>query len=55
VLDADETKAWINDGGSVPVAKGTESILAASPDAAFLKFVYDISSLAKTFSQSWLA
>jgi raffinose/stachyose/melibiose transport system substrate-binding protein len=53
VLDADETKAWINDGGSVPVVKGTESILAASPDAEFLKFVYDTSVNAKTFAQSW--
>ncbi|MET8154608.1 extracellular solute-binding protein [Actinoplanes sp. NPDC049668] len=53
VLDADETKAWINDGGSVPVAKGTEAILGASPDAAFLKFVYDTSVNAKTFAQSW--
>jgi len=53
VLDADETKAWINEGGSVPVVKGTESILAASPDAAFLKFVYDTSVNAKVFAQSW--
>jgi raffinose/stachyose/melibiose transport system substrate-binding protein len=53
VLDADETKAWINDGGSVPVVKGTESVLAASPDAAFLKFVYDTSVNAKVFAQSW--
>jgi len=53
VLDADETKAWIDQGGSVPVVKGTESILAASPDAAFLKFVYDTSVNAKTFAQSW--
>jgi raffinose/stachyose/melibiose transport system substrate-binding protein len=53
VLDADETKAWINEGGSVPVVKGTESVLAASPDATFLKFVYDTSINAKTFAQSW--
>jgi raffinose/stachyose/melibiose transport system substrate-binding protein len=53
VLDADETKAWINEGGSVPVVKGTESVLAASPDAAFLKFVYDTSVNAKVFAQSW--
>ena len=46
-------KAWINDGGSVPVVKGTESVLAASPDATFLKFVYDTSVNAKTFAQSW--
>jgi len=53
VLDEAETKAWINEGGSVPVVKGTESTLAASPDAAFLKFVYDTSVNAKVFAQSW--
>ncbi|BFU45464.1 extracellular solute-binding protein [Krasilnikovia sp. MM14-A1004] len=53
VLDADETRAWINDGGSVPVVKGTESVLAASPDAAFLRFVYDTSVHAGSFAQSW--
>jgi raffinose/stachyose/melibiose transport system substrate-binding protein len=53
VLDEAEVKSWINDGGSVPVVKGTESTLAASPDAAFLKFVYDTSVNAKVFAQSW--
>jgi raffinose/stachyose/melibiose transport system substrate-binding protein len=53
VLDEVETKAWINEGGSVPVVKGTEATLAASPDAAFLKFVYDTSVNAKVFAQSW--
>ena len=53
VLDEAETKAWINDGGSVPVVKGTEATLAASPDAEFLKFVYDTSVNAKVFAQSW--
>ncbi|HKO33787.1 MAG TPA: extracellular solute-binding protein, partial [Candidatus Limnocylindria bacterium] len=53
VLDEEETKAWINEGGSVPVVKGTEATLAASPDAAFLKFVYDTSVNAKVFAQSW--
>jgi raffinose/stachyose/melibiose transport system substrate-binding protein len=53
VLDEAETKAWINDGGSVPVVKGTEATLAASPDAEFLKFVYDTAVNAKVFAQSW--
>jgi raffinose/stachyose/melibiose transport system substrate-binding protein len=53
VLDETETKAWINDGGSVPVLKGTEATLAASPDKDFLKFVYDTSVNAKVFAQSW--
>jgi len=53
VLDETEVKSWINDGGSVPVVKGTESTLAASPDAAFLKYVYDTSVNAKVFAQSW--
>jgi raffinose/stachyose/melibiose transport system substrate-binding protein len=53
VLDETETKAWINEGGSVPVLKGTEATLAASPDKDFLKFVYDTSVNAKVFAQSW--
>ncbi|WP_344934015.1 hypothetical protein [Actinoplanes nipponensis] len=53
VLDQEEVKAWVNEGGSVPVVKGTESVLAASPDADFLKFVYDTSVNAKVFAQSW--
>ena len=53
VLDEQEVKSWVNEGGSVPVVKGTESVLAASPDAAFLKFIYDTSVNAKVFAQSW--
>ena len=53
VLDETETKSWINEGGSVPVLKGTEATLAASPDNAFLKFIYDTSVNAKVFAQSW--
>src|ERR1041384_7921356 len=37
-----EIKGWI-DSGAVPIVKGTESLIAASPDADFLKFVYDLS------------
>jgi raffinose/stachyose/melibiose transport system substrate-binding protein len=47
-----EMKGWI-DSGAVPILKGTEAQLAASPDAEFLKFVYDTSSKAKFFGQSW--
>ncbi|MEO3807795.1 extracellular solute-binding protein [Sphaerisporangium sp. B11E5] len=47
-----EVKDWIATG-SVPIVKGTESLLSASKDAAWLKFVYDIASQAKTFGQSW--
>jgi len=53
VLDETEVKAWINDGGSVPVAKSGEAALAASPDKDFLKFIYDTSVNAKVFAQSW--
>jgi raffinose/stachyose/melibiose transport system substrate-binding protein len=48
----EEAKAWI-DVGSLPVLKGTESLLEQSPDADFLKFTYDIANNAKHFSQSW--
>jgi raffinose/stachyose/melibiose transport system substrate-binding protein len=37
----------------VPIVKGTDSQLGASKDAEFLKFVYDVSSNAKVFAQSW--
>ena len=52
VLSTDEAKEWI-DAGNVPILKGTESQLAASKDADWLKFVYDTSSKAKVFDQSW--
>ena len=52
VLSDAEVKEWI-DTGAMPIVKGTESQLAASKDADFLKFVYDISSKAKVFAQSW--
>jgi raffinose/stachyose/melibiose transport system substrate-binding protein len=52
VLDAAEVKEWI-DNGSVPILKGTESQLATAKGADFLKFVYDTSSKAKVFAQSW--
>jgi raffinose/stachyose/melibiose transport system substrate-binding protein len=52
VLDNTEVKQWIDTGG-VPIVQGTESQLAASKDADFLTFVYDVSSKAKVFAQSW--
>ena len=47
-----EAKAWIETGG-MPIVKSAASLLSASPDAEFLKFVYDVSSKAKVFAQSW--
>jgi raffinose/stachyose/melibiose transport system substrate-binding protein len=47
-----EVKDWIGTG-SVPIVKGTESLLSASKDADWLKFVYDVASQAKAFGQSW--
>ncbi|MFC0622775.1 extracellular solute-binding protein [Kribbella deserti] len=54
-LDAASVDAWIA-SGSVPVVKGTEAKLKAvadKNDAAWLSFVYDTSSKAKNFGQSW--
>jgi raffinose/stachyose/melibiose transport system substrate-binding protein len=52
VLSDEEITEWIN-AGAVPIVKGTESKLEGSEDADFLKFVYDVSSKAKVFAQSW--
>jgi raffinose/stachyose/melibiose transport system substrate-binding protein len=52
VLTADEIKQWI-DIGQVPIVLGTQSQLAGSKDAAFLEFIYDTASKAKSFGQSW--
>jgi raffinose/stachyose/melibiose transport system substrate-binding protein len=52
VLSDAESKEWI-DTGSVPIVKGTDSVLASSKDAEWLKFVYGVSSGAKQFAQSW--
>ncbi len=45
-------KQWIGNG-SVPIRLGTEKLLAASDNAEFLQFTYDIASKAKVFVQSW--
>ncbi|HEY7010595.1 MAG TPA: extracellular solute-binding protein [Jatrophihabitantaceae bacterium] len=53
VLTDAEVAEWIKTG-SVPIVKSAASQLSsAGADATFLQFVYDISSKAKTFSQSW--
>ena len=53
VLTPAEVKEWIKTG-SVPIVKDAASQLSlGGDDASFLKFVYDISSQAKVFSQSW--
>ncbi|WP_328826066.1 extracellular solute-binding protein [Streptomyces sp. NBC_00252] len=52
VLQDEEVKQWI-DNGSVPIRLGTEKLLAASKNADFLQFTYDIASKAKVFGQSW--
>jgi raffinose/stachyose/melibiose transport system substrate-binding protein len=52
LVDNDEVNGWIKSGG-VPIIKGSDAAIAASPDAAFLKFVYDTSLNAKVFAQSW--
>ncbi|MEW1642455.1 extracellular solute-binding protein [Streptomyces sp. NPDC091219] len=52
VLRDAEVKQWI-DNGSVPIRLGTEKLLAASKNADFLQFTYDIASKAKVFGQSW--
>ncbi|MFJ4749208.1 extracellular solute-binding protein [Streptomyces albogriseolus] len=52
ILQEEEVKQWIGNG-SVPIQLGTEKLLAASDNAEFLQFTYDIASKAKVFVQSW--
>ncbi|MFE9680856.1 extracellular solute-binding protein [Streptomyces sp. NPDC002701] len=52
VLQDDEVKKWIGNG-SVPVRLGTEKLLAASKNAEFLQFTYNLATKAKSFGQSW--
>ncbi|MCD5317180.1 extracellular solute-binding protein [Kineosporia babensis] len=52
LLDTTEQKAWI-DSGNIPVVNGSDSLIGDSPDAAWLQFVYQTSSQASTFVQSW--
>jgi raffinose/stachyose/melibiose transport system substrate-binding protein len=50
--DAD-ADAWITKAGSVPIVNGANSKFSGSPDADWLQFVYDLSSKAPAFTQSW--
>ena len=53
VLADAEVKEWIKTG-SVPIVKtAANQLSSAGSDATFLKFVYDLSSKAKSFAQSW--
>jgi len=52
VLDDTEQTKWIQ-AGHVPLIKGSDAKFGSSPDAGFLKFLYDVSANAKTFAQSW--
>ena len=52
LLDNDEVAGWVKSGG-VPIIQGSDAALASSPDAEYLKFIYDTSSKAKVFAQSW--
>ncbi len=52
LVDDEEVKGWIKSGG-VPIIKGSDAQLGSSPDAEFLQFIYDTSSKAKVFAQSW--
>jgi raffinose/stachyose/melibiose transport system substrate-binding protein len=52
LLDNDEVAGWIKSGG-VPIIQGSDAQLGSSPDATYLKFIYDLSSKAKIFAQSW--
>jgi raffinose/stachyose/melibiose transport system substrate-binding protein len=47
-----EVDAYVQ-SGQVPVVKAAESKLASSPDAAFLQFVFNMTSQAPNFQQSW--
>jgi raffinose/stachyose/melibiose transport system substrate-binding protein len=52
VLDDTEITKWIQ-SGSVPLVQGVDSKFPSGADGDFLKFIYDVSSKAKTFAQSW--
>jgi raffinose/stachyose/melibiose transport system substrate-binding protein len=54
-LDAPSVDAWVN-SGNIPVVKTAKEKIASvtdQTDAAWLNFVYDTASNAKTFGQSW--
>jgi len=51
VLSDAEVKEWIKNG-AVPIVNGADSQITGD-DKDFLKFVYDVSTQAKSFPQSW--
>jgi raffinose/stachyose/melibiose transport system substrate-binding protein len=52
ILSDDQIKQWI-DIGTVPIVQGTQDMLSSSKDADFLQFVYQLSTTAGNFGQSW--
>jgi raffinose/stachyose/melibiose transport system substrate-binding protein len=52
VLSDAESAEWLDTGG-VPIIKGSETKIASSKEPDFLNFVYETSSKAKVFAQSW--
>jgi raffinose/stachyose/melibiose transport system substrate-binding protein len=52
VLDDTEVGKWIA-AGNVPIVQGADTKFGTGADADFLKFIYDASSKAKVFAQSW--
>ena len=55
MLDDTEVKKWI-DSGNIPVAKSAGDQIGSvcdENDKAWLQFVYDTSSKASVFAQSW--
>lgn len=52
ILSDDQIKQWI-DIGTVPIVQGTQDMLSSSKDADFLQFVYQMSTTAGNFGQSW--
>ncbi|WP_214401635.1 extracellular solute-binding protein [Pseudonocardia lacus] len=52
LTDADADN-WITKAGSVPIVNGADAKFAGAADEEFLQFVYDLSSNAPVFAQSW--
>ncbi|MCA4134782.1 extracellular solute-binding protein [Arthrobacter sp. M4] len=50
---SDENTQALIDSGAVPVVKGIDSKLAASPDKNFLTFLYGLAKNAPSFTLSW--
>jgi raffinose/stachyose/melibiose transport system substrate-binding protein len=52
LTDADADQ-WIEKAGSVPIVNGIDAKFKGADDEEFLQFVYDLSSKAPVFAQSW--